>query len=167
MVAEYIYYYGGPEPVTQCDDLSQGWNWWAPLVHTMVPNIQAALDGYLLQIQAQSGTPSGAVVPGEMYKLLTNSDCSLSITGAPITAATVEITQGTNWFGYIGTAKSVGEVFNADFGPAEGDKVISQDGGFAIYNGEEWQGTLETLQPGHGYVYYSASSEPKTLVMGE
>ncbi|MBR1513249.1 MAG: hypothetical protein IJ622_03030 [Bacteroidales bacterium] len=167
MVAEYIYYYDGPEPVTQCDDLSQGWNWWAPLVHTMVPNIQAALDGYLLQIQAQSGTPSGAVVPGEMYKLLTNSDCSLSITGAPITAATVEITQGTNWFGYIGTAKSVGEVFNADFGPAEGDKVISQDGGFAIYNGEEWQGTLETLQPGHGYVYYSASSEPKTLVMGE
>ena len=88
----------------------------------------------------------------------------LQLLGIPITTATITIIQGSNWFGYIGAeAKPITSAIT--IAATEGDKVISQDGGFAIYNGEEWQGTLTTLQRGKGYVYYSASSEPKTLVM--
>ena len=58
-----------------------------------------------------------------------------------------------------------------DFGPAAGDKVISQDGGFAIYTVVDgvgsWQGTLTTLVPGKGYVYVSQASETKTLYLGQ
>ena len=165
MVAEYIHYYDGPVPVTQCEDLLKGWTWFAPMVSTTVDDIENSLHGYHENIISEHDRTSSSIEHGEMLKIETNANCTLRLTGLPITTATVEITQGTNWLGYIGTAKPVGEVFNVDFGPAEGDKIISQDGGFAIFNGESWQGTLKTLQPGHGYVYYSNANEPKTLLM--
>ena len=37
--------------------------------------------------------------------------------------------------------------------PVEGDKIVSQDQGFAIFNGSSWEGTLSTLESGKGYVY--------------
>lgn len=165
MVAEYIHYYDGPVPITQCEDLLKGWNWFAPMVSTTIDDIENALNEYHENILSEHERVSSSIEPGEMLKIQTNANCTLSLTGIPFTTATVEITQGTNWIGCIGTEKAVGEVFNADFGPAEGDKIISQDGGFAIFNGVEWKGTLETLQPGHGYVYYSNANEPKTLLM--
>ena len=54
-----------------------------------------------------------------------------------------------------------------DFEPEVGDKVVSQDQGFAIYDGEHWVGTLTTLVPGKGYVYVSQASETKTLYLGQ
>ena len=149
----------------QTSELFQGWTWWAPTVETNIADIEALLGANLDIIQAQDGSPSGDAVMGQMYKIKTTNTCELSLSGTRPASVSVAILPEVNWFGYIGTAKSVEEVFNADFGPATGDKIISQDGGFAIFNGASWQGTLETLQPGHGYVYYSASSEPKTLVM--
>lgn len=167
MVAEYIHYYDGPVPITQCEDLLKGWNWFAPMVSTTIDDIENALNEYHENILSEHERVSSSIEPGEMLKIQTNVNCTLSLTGFPFAMATVEITQGTNWIGCIGTEKAVGEVFNADFGPAEGDKIISQDSGFAIFNGTSWQGTLETLQPGHGYVYYSTANAPKTLFMGQ
>lgn len=165
MLAEYIHYYDGPVPITQCEDLLKGWNWFAPMVSTTINDIENSLNGYHENIMSEYDRTSSNIEPGEMLKIETNADCTLSLTGIPFITAVVEVTNGTNWLGYIGTEKAVEEVFNADFGPAEGDKIISQDGGFAIFNGVEWKGTLETLQPGHGYVYYSNTNEPKTLLM--
>ncbi len=149
----------------QTAELPQGWSWYAPTVKTSIETIQTTLGDNLLQIKAQDGTPSGNVVAGKMYRIQTGEACTLLVTGAPFTTATVTINQGENWFGYFGTEKTVGAVFNATFGPTAGDKVVSQNGGFAIYNGSAWQGTLTTLLPGQGYVYVSQSNETKTLVM--
>ena len=33
------------------------------------------------------------------------------------------------------------------------------------FDGEEWFGDFETLVPGQGYMYYSNSTEPKTLII--
>lgn len=151
---------------TQSGTLMEGWNWWTPIVSTTIENIQTKLNSNLVQILEQEGIPSGDVIPGKMYKIETNADCSLIIRGTPLGSAEIIIYQGINWFGFIGTEKTVAAAF-AGFSPALGDKVISQDGGFAIYNGSSWQGTLVSLVPGKGYVYVSNDTTPKTLVIGQ
>lgn len=155
------------EEIIQAFPFSLGWSWYAPTVQTSIESIQSSLGNNLQFIQSKDdGTPCGEIIPGQMYRIQTTVPCTLAVVGMPITSATVAITQGTNWFGCIGSeVKPIASAIT--IAATEGDKVISQDGGFAIYNGTEWQGTLTTLQPGCGYVYYSASSEPKTLIMGQ
>ena len=49
-----------------------------------------------------------------------------------------------------------------DFEAELGDQ-ISGSAGFTEFD-DEWLGDIETLVPGQGYLYYSASDEVKTLV---
>ena len=153
-------------PTVQLQSLPSGWTWYTPTVQTSVESIQSSLGNNLELIQAKDGTPSGNVVAGEMYKIQTTAPCTLAVKGVPITSATVTINPGENWFGFVGTTKTVAAAF-AGFTPAAGDKVISQDEGFAVYENGAWSGTLVNLQPGKGYVYISNDTEPKTLVIGE
>ena len=102
------------------------------------------------------------VAEGGMYEL----------TGRVVPAGSITIHEGNNWIGYIGVAgATVSSVFGGDFTPAEGDKIISQDEGFAIYTITEgvgsWSGplTLTTLKPGRGYVYISNASVNKSLTI--
>ncbi len=78
-------------------------------------------------------------------------------------AADVEVTiaQGCNWFGYPGTEPL--SLDDLNISPTTGDKVVSQDGGFAVYNGTAWEGTLTSLLSGKGYVYISVDSQSKTI----
>ena len=153
-------------PVLQSYELSQGWNWWAPTVETSVEAVQAALQGKVIQIQSQEGEADGYIYPGEMLKIETNETCTLSVNGIPAGSVTVSIAPGPNWFGFVGTEKTVEAAFTS-FTASEGDKIISQDEGFAVFEDGEWHGTLTTLVPGKGYVYVSNATEPKTLVIGE
>jgi endonuclease I len=151
-----------PQTDTQSVTLEAGWNWWAPTVATSVEALQTALGDNLQPIQSQNGTPTGSLVAGQMYKIQTTTACAFTLSGTPFTNASVTITNGINWFGCIGTESLL--LINLNISPATGDKLVSQDGGFAIYNGNNWSGTLTTLQPGKGYVYYSTASQQKTLV---
>ena len=94
------------------------------------------------------------------------------LTGRVVPAGSITIHEGNNWIGYIGVAgATVSSVFGGDFTPAEGDKIISQDEGFAIYTITDgvgsWSGplALTTLKPGRGYVYISIASVNKTLTI--
>ncbi len=149
-------------PAEQYVTLEAGWNWWAPTVATSVEELQTALGDNLQSIQSQNGTPTGSIVAGQMYKIQTTTACAFTLSGTPFTNASVTITNGINWFGCIGTESQSLTVLGIS--PATGDKIISQDGGFAIYNGSEWVGTLTSLQTGKGYVYYSTATQQKTLV---
>ena len=149
-------------PAEQQVVLEAGWNWWAPTVATSVEELQTALGDNLQSIQSQNGTPTGSLVAGQMYKIQTTTACAFTLSGSPFTIASVTITNGINWFGCIVTGLQ--SLTALGISPATGDKIISQDGGFAIYNGSNWSGTLTTLQPGRGYVYYSTASQQKTLV---
>ncbi len=146
--------------------LSEGWNWWAPISEVSVEALATAIGDYVEGVMTEDGEPVSTFVPGEMYRILVNADCELTLMGAHATSAEIEIGQDANWFGFIGTEMSVDDAF-ADFEPEVGDKVISQDEGFAIYDGENWVGTLTTLVPGQGYVYVSQATETKTLYLGQ
>ena len=100
-----------------------------------------------------------------MYMIQTNADCTFSITGPVLSTTTVTIQPGHTWFSYTGTqSATISELFGASFGPSSGDKIISQSDGFAIFENGSWSGTLTTLTPGNGYIYYSIDSEPKLLI---
>ena len=148
-------------------ELAAGWNWWAPTAETTVADLTTALGENLLHVKAETGElTSGNLVPGQMYRLQVAADCTLPAVSTPAASAQVSLAKGAHWFGFIGAESSVTAAF-ADFGPAEGDKVISQNGGFAIFNGTAWEGTLTTLVPGQGYVYVSTANEAKTLNLGQ
>ena len=151
-----------PQTDTQSVTLEAGWNWWAPTVATSVEELQTALGDNLQSIQSQNGTPTGSLVAGQMYKIQTTTACAFTLSGTPFTNASVTITNGINWFGCIGTESLL--LINLNISPATGDKIISQDGGFAVYNGTAWKGTLTSLQPGKGYVYISADNQSKTII---
>lgn len=144
--------------------LLAGWNWFAPAVETSLETLQTMFGS-----DAVIGNTRGTIVPGQMVKIYVSEGGEFSITGyASSTNITIE--QGTNWIGYLG-ANNVGiaTLFGDDFGPENGDKIISQDGGFAIYTvteeGSGWSGTLSELQPGKGYIYISNSGTTKTVTI--
>ena len=152
--------------MTAVTALNAGWNWWTPTVWTDISTLQSTLSDYLIQIQVQDEMPTGNINPGKMLKIQTSAACALSLRGMPITAASITVNPGATWFGYIGEEAPITQALNG-FPPSVDDKIISQDGGFAVFNGDVWEGTLQTLVPGHGYVYVSNSATSKTLVIGE
>ena len=156
-----LYKKTGGQTVEQSIALAQGWNWWAPTVETTLEALQTALGDTLMQIKSQGGTPTELVL-GQMYRIQTNDACECSLSGAPAASVTITIALGCNWFGFTGMESLALDDLNVD--PATGDKIISQSDGFAIFNGNSWEGALDALQPGHGYVYVSVATEIKTLV---
>lgn len=150
---------------TQTTELVQGWNWWAPTVTRMARiDMEDELDPKLLHVIGQDGELGSydELFPGQMYRVEVTEDCGFDFHDETATNKYVSIMPGQNWLGYFGAEKTITRVF-LGFTPAAGDKVISQDEGFAIYNGTSWEGTLETLKPGKGYVYVSNASSAKTL----
>ncbi|MBQ4398880.1 MAG: hypothetical protein II829_04755 [Bacteroidales bacterium] len=144
--------------------LLAGWNWFAPAVETSLETLQTMFGS-----DAVIGNTSGTIVPGQMVKIYVSEGGEFSITGLA-SSTNITIEQGTNWIGYLG-ANNVGiaTLFGDDFVPENGDKIISQDGGFAIYTvteeGSGWSGTLSELQPGKGYIYISNSVDSKTVTI--
>jgi hypothetical protein len=163
--------------ISQEVTLAQGWNWWAPTVAATLQDLETALGVNGLAIMAEDGSTLNyangqwngtleSLVLGQMYRINTSSPCEFTLTGAKPASVEVSLAHGAHWFGFTGSAPTaVGTVFGTAFGPVAGDKVVSQNGGFAIYNGTAWQGTLTMLLPGQGYVYVSQSNETKTLVV--
>lgn len=142
--------------------LNEGWNWWASDVVTSVAELEAVLNEPY-QILSQNGPSTGDLVAGQLYKIQTPETVEFPLTGmvADLSSVEVPIGHGINWFGYPGTTSMA--ITDLVIVPALGDKIISQNGGFAIYGSTGWSGTLNALQPRQGYVYVSTSQEAKTL----
>ena len=144
--------------------LAAGCNWWTPTKAMTLVQLEEALGNNAVLINSQNagfaryenGTWSGTlteIVPGQMYKIETNDAVSLTMSGTPATGVSLTIMPGYNWFGYTGNqAKAIAAALG-DFTPSNGDTITAQDGATATYNNGSWNGTLNTLQPGHGYIY--------------
>ena len=159
--------------VTQTVALSAGWNWWAPTVETSVNDLETALgsNGVLILSQSsgycryESGSWNGtlsSLVLGEMYKIQTSDACNFTLSGGSLPSVTITIVPGYTWFGYTGTQPLA--VQNLDITPVNGDKINSLNEGYAIYENGAWSGTLNELQPGHGYIYMSYATTNKELI---
>ena len=152
------------EVATQTTSLGQGLTWWTPTVAMTLSDLEQALGNNAVLINSQNagfaryenGTWSGTlteIVPGQMYKIETSDAVSLTMSGTPATGGSLTLMPGYNWFGYTGNqAKAIAAALG-DFTPSNGDTITAQDGTTATYNGSSWSGELNTLQPGHGYIY--------------
>ena len=141
-----------PVPYVETNTFVAGWNWWAPTVATTATALQTALGD--LTIEAQDGTTPESLVPGQMYKVHTPEGGTFTLSGTTPESVSYDFGNGPNWFGT--TAET--NLDDLDITPATGDKIVSQDGGFAVYQNDAWTGTLTTLQPSKGYIYWSAAS---------
>ena len=146
--------YGG---AMQEFSLADGWNWFAPTVGMSVNALQYQL-GSNVEIVTHDANLSGDIIPGQMLKINVDEGGLFTLLGRAI-AANIAIEEGINWIGYTGAPDlTIAQALGSSIVPATGDKIISQDNGFAIFNGTEWEGTLETLVPGKGYVYFRNTS---------
>jgi len=162
-----------PPVPQQTVTLQAGWNWWTPTVEMTLETLETLLDDDAILINSQdegfaqydgqdwSGTLS-EIIPGEMYRILTNTGTEFTVSGDGLTS-TITILPGYNWFGFTGEQTTpIASAFSG-FTPTEDDTITDEDGHTATYDGTTWTGEVETLQPGHGYVYHSYAQQGRNL----
>lgn len=174
--------------ITQSQPLSTGWNWWSSYVElngaeglSMLENglgsagqmIKSRSDGYV-ESYTYNGTTGWfgsltSISNEQMYKINMNSSSSAAVTGYLVSTSNHPITigNGWNWIGFpLNQSVGVAEALSG-FSPAV-DDVLKGRNSYTTYfsnNGTTgWFGSLNTLEPGYGYMYQSQSSGTKTLV---
>ncbi len=163
--------------------LSAGWNWFSTYIEVenpieMLQAVEAALGENGIQIKSSlvnteydlewgwfGDLDDVGMTNEEMYKVFVIAPCTVTVEGIPANPENHPITiyQGWNWIGFpSGVAISIDDAF-AGFA-IEGDRIknISAQSEYDPEWG--WFGDFETLEPGQGYMYYSNSIEPKTLI---
>ena len=162
--------------------LTQGLNWWSTNLDITLDQLKDAIAAAVgntgtATIKSQDGSISltnGNWRPAdmpfdirEMYQIQVSTDCEITLSGVPVNPTEYEITihNGVNWIGFLpAESMSVGEAFSG-LNPAIGDVVKSKDGS-SSYNGISWRGSVQTLEPGQGYIYQSTASDDKTFTFG-
>ena len=161
-------------PITQTNELVQGWNWWSPTVEVSLEGLETALGSNGITIKSQTESviyedeewlgDNFTLIPGQMYKIKVSADCEFILTGKALSSTTITIEPGYNWFGYTSTQVIAIENVLEGFEPEEGDVIKSLDDSSTFEDGE-WIGDITHLQPGHGYVYISHSTGNKTVTL--
>jgi hypothetical protein len=180
MVAEYIFVYDGPVPVTQTMSLKSGWNWVSFNVEITLADIQEALVEAMpdrsITIKSQTGKTSynfnthrwhgniASLDVTRMYKIKAASECELILKGKPVNPADhpIIINRGVNWIAFpLNVDMNTVDAFDGFV--VNGDKIKSQIGKSQFNNGR-WQGQMNKLEPGKGYIYTSSATEDRTFV---
>ena len=174
----------GNNTITQMIELDEGWNWFSPYVKVDDPiellqmlkvglgenaEMILSMDDGMTAFDGEEwfgDLDDFGLANTQMYMILTNAACTVEMEGEPanVTDFEISIKPGWNWIGFPSAEALDVENALAGFAAEEGDILLSQDNGLTAYDGEEWFGDLETLAPGVGLMYYSSSSETKTLV---
>jgi hypothetical protein len=170
--------------VQQSIMLSQGWNWFSTYIEVddpveMLQMLEAALgeNGVAIKssdVYTENDAEWGwfgdlddvGIVNEQMYKIQVSASCTLNLQGTPANPADhpITINPGWNWMGFpCSETMSLDDAFE---GFAQDGDIIRNSDGETPYDPEwgGWYGDFETLEPGQGYMYYSASSTSKTLV---
>ena len=169
---------GGQSETTQTIGLYQGWNWLSFNVEITLDDLKSALlealPGTAISIKSQTQNTSynpnnnrwvGSLAwdVSKMYMISVTAACEITLIGMPINPSehSISIMNGANWIGFPHNSSMT--LANAFAGFAvNGDRIKSQTNN-ALYNGIRWQGQLNTLESGKGYIYISSSSEERTL----
>jgi hypothetical protein len=172
-----------PSQYTQTIELVEGWNWFSLCVEVedpvaMLQAVEAALGENGIQIKnSQVNTEYDSewgwfgdlddmgMTNEQMYAINVIAPCTVTVEGIPAITGnhTITINQGWNWIGFPSTvAISLEEAF-AGFAQ-EGDKIKNRITQIEYDPEWGWFGDFEMLEPGQGYMYYSASNTPRTLV---
>ena len=165
--------------VEQTVPLAKGLNWWSTNLDITLADLKSAIVAALGSngtaiIKSQSTSivySNGMWIPEDMsfdirdmYKVQVSEACEITLTGVPVNTSeeVLTINPGNNWIGFpSGTSMTLGEAF-AGLNPVNGDVVKSQTGS-SVYNDGNWIGTVGSLEPGQGYLYYSKATSVKTF----
>ena len=169
--------------VTQTLELAEGWNWVSIYVTNDDPvelllALEEAIGENGLEIQAKNDgmtefdgeewfgdLDETGIFNDQTYLINIENGCSVQLTGIPadLESYSIEINPGWNWIGFPSYMElDIAEALR-DFEAEEEDQLQSQEG-ITEFDGEEWFGDMETLQPGKGFMYFSNSEETKYLV---
>ena len=102
---------------------------------------------------------------GDMMKVTMKSEGVLPVIGSAVDPADYPITVypgSANWIGVPSDSYMTLDEAFAGLAPEEGDMVKSQTA-FAFYENGKWEGELEAIEPGKGYVYTSLAAEKKVF----
>jgi hypothetical protein len=105
----------------------------------------------------------------KLYMVKVSNACTVELQGtrANPTSHAITIQEGWNWIGYPCDQAVNVEAALAGFTPANGDQIKYGNVFTTYYSGtgySMWYGGLTELIPGQGYMYYSNSTETKTLI---
>ena len=164
--------------------LYAGWNWFSSYIdingEAGLGRLQEALNPNGVQIKNDGGFTQYTEGQGwfgpnltsasvkEMYMINMSADHNLQLKGELVdpdkNAITLE--HGWNWIGYQLNIGLNLENALAGFNPNHGDRIKSHQGFSQYYDNASykgWWGTLETMTPGYGYMYYNANEDDATL----
>jgi hypothetical protein len=160
--------------------LGNGWNWLSfnltnnnPTLLTQfkesIANAGVLLKGETAYIQYANNVWTGSLTEinlEKMYILNTNKQHTLQVNGAitnpqdkPITLVT-----GWNWIGYVPLFTLPVNSALASLNPQTGDQIKGHTGYRTYMGATGWIGSLNYMQPGYGYMYYSSNVNNQTLV---
>lgn len=147
--------------------LAKGWNWISSYLseHQSIADLARFASRIVSQTDELLNDPKYGMVgtiseleAGRAYKVQASRMFNSSYRGHLYNTATtpVSLHKGWNWVAYPYVERaSVGSVIkNAE----EGDYIASQTG-FAEYSEHSWEGSLESLVPGEGYLYKSQTDK--------
>ena len=173
------------EPVQQTLTLDAGWNWFSAYIEKdpveLLEAIEIGLRKNGIQIKSKTmvtawdedeeewGGPlqSVGMTNTLTYMIETAAACTVTIEGSPCIPEdyTITLNQGWNWIGFPSAVALSVEDALSGFEAMEGDQLKSKTQVTAWDDDEEeWSGSLTTLTPGQGYMFYSNSATPRTLV---
>ena len=159
--------------------LNNGWNW---ISHFLLNPDSLDLDKTLGSLEAVTGdeikgisnfsnylnntgwvgslnTTTG-IIPEDGYKLKVSQIDTLIINGDIIdpTSRVIDLAVGWNWVGYVSVRNQSVIQALGNLNPTEGD-IIKAQSQFAVYdNLLGWVGSLQTMKPGTGYMYYTTNA---------
>ena len=166
-------------PAEQTIEFPAGVSWWSTNFDVTLDDLKTALVAALgtngtVTVKSQNGYvkyENGMWMPAtmpfdirQMYMIQVSNTCEMTLTGVPVNPSEHEISihNGVNWIGFLsGESMTVTEAF-AGLYPVNGD-VIKGKMGSATFSGTIWMGSLNTLEPGQGYIYKSNSTNVKTF----
>ena len=168
--------------VKQERELNKGWNWMSfylkteegaqmPVNYvfkTVLPYLEEVKDhNYAAMPDETRESIVGSlhnIVAGKMYKVRMNAFANLSLFGQLVDVETTPqtIQPEWNWIGSLARYVMSPDKAFADLGPEKGDLIKSRTA-FAEYNGQTWEGQLQEIKPGEGYLYHSKATAAKTF----
>jgi hypothetical protein len=163
--------------------LAKGWTWMSIYVNPLIDslafqlprdknilkrfkNIKSQTDGFAtVDKDGVIGGNLSYLQPGKMYKMQLSTKTDFDLIGLALRTDTLPQTMhpGYNWIGTLSSSvMSVDEAFS-ELQPVPGDRVKSRTAFAEFSNKGYWEGTLESIVPGQGYIYRSMASEEKTF----
>ena len=169
------------QTMTQTTELAEGWTWWSTPIEMEDNNglqqLESCLGSNGIMIKSKESyvqymtfmnqwVGSIPITNEESYKIDVHNTCDLSISGiiASPEDHPITISNNWNWIGYpVNQTQTITNALG-DFQPSVND-ILKDQGAYAQYfPGIGWQPATFSLSPGKGYLYYSNSSQDKTLV---